>query len=357
MGLLDNEGLAHFWGKVRAALAGKQDTITAGDGLSKEGDILSVTTPVRGVVTQAEFDALPEERRNKGLYVIPGGEAGGGASPPGLGGIFRHMVIFQESGVFNPADYGLKAGDLVSVTVVGGGGGGGVPCFKEGSFPDGYVAFIGGDAGKGGGGSGEADGGGGSGYGAGGGASGAAYVDKKGGTAAGPVCGGGGGGSGFVVHAVVRLPSASPIPVPVGAPGKGGRCIGSSSGTPSYTTGTSGGASSFGPYVTAAGGEPGENGAYENQANGYGGNGQARGGDGGRGRNDEINSKHARGGRGGSNGSPGMDGERANKNSSNQRVIIGGGGGGGGYVIPFSALEVETIGELVPGQGVVVVYW
>ena len=84
MGLLDNEGLAHFWGKVRAALAGKQDTITAGDGLSKEGDILSVTTPVRGVVTQAEFDALPEEQRNKGLYVIPdGGEGGGGSGASG----------------------------------------------------------------------------------------------------------------------------------------------------------------------------------------------------------------------------------------------------------------------------------
>lgn len=274
--------------------------------------------------------------------------------PPGG---FRRMVIYQESGVFDPAEYGLKEGDIVSVTVVGGGGGGGVPCFKEGSFPDGYVAFIGGDAGKDGGGGGEADGGGGSGYGAGGGASGAGYVDKKGGTAAGPVCGGGGGGSGFVVHAVVRLPSASPIPVPVGAPGKGGRCIGSSSGTPSYTTGTSGGASSFGPYVTAGGGEPGENGAYEDQANGYGGNGQARGGDGGRGRNDEINSNHARGGRGGSNGSPGMDGERANKNPYNQLVRIGGGGGGGGYVIPFSALEVETIGELIPGAGVVVVAW
>ena len=82
MGFLDNEGLAHFWGKVKDALSGKQDTITAGDGVSQAGSTISVTTPVRGVVTQAEFDALPEERRNKGLYVIPGGSGtSGGGSP------------------------------------------------------------------------------------------------------------------------------------------------------------------------------------------------------------------------------------------------------------------------------------
>ena len=82
MGFLDNEGLAHFWGKVKDALSGKQDTITAGDGVSQAGSTISITTPVRGVVTQAEFDALPEERRNKGLYVIPGGSGtSGGGSP------------------------------------------------------------------------------------------------------------------------------------------------------------------------------------------------------------------------------------------------------------------------------------
>lgn len=78
MGYLDSAGLSHFWGKVQAALAGKQNAIAAGDGLSKEGDTLSVATPVRGIVTQAEFDALPEEQRNKGLYVISGGGSGGG---------------------------------------------------------------------------------------------------------------------------------------------------------------------------------------------------------------------------------------------------------------------------------------
>lgn len=73
MGYLDNAGLAYFWGKVKTALAGKQNAIAAGDGLTKEGDTLSVATPVRGIVTQAEFDALTEEQRSKGLYVISGG--------------------------------------------------------------------------------------------------------------------------------------------------------------------------------------------------------------------------------------------------------------------------------------------
>lgn len=60
---------------IRQAI--KSASLSAGDGLTKTGDTLSVTTPVRGIVTQAEFDALTEEQRNKGLYVIPGGGTGG----------------------------------------------------------------------------------------------------------------------------------------------------------------------------------------------------------------------------------------------------------------------------------------
>lgn len=47
------------------------ENITAGDGLTRQEDTLSVTTPVNGIVTQSEFDALPEAQQNKGLYVIP----------------------------------------------------------------------------------------------------------------------------------------------------------------------------------------------------------------------------------------------------------------------------------------------
>lgn len=44
------------------------DTLT----MSQEQE-LSVTTPVQRIVTQAEYDALPEAERNKGLYVISDG--------------------------------------------------------------------------------------------------------------------------------------------------------------------------------------------------------------------------------------------------------------------------------------------
>lgn len=65
---------------IRQAI--KNASPAAGDGLSKEGDTLSVTTPVRGIITQAEFDALTEAQKNSGLYVISdgSGEPGGGSS-------------------------------------------------------------------------------------------------------------------------------------------------------------------------------------------------------------------------------------------------------------------------------------
>ena len=50
--------------------AGSDATVTAGDGLSKDGDTISVDTPVQGILTQSEFDALSETQQNKGLYVI-----------------------------------------------------------------------------------------------------------------------------------------------------------------------------------------------------------------------------------------------------------------------------------------------
>ena len=83
MGYLDSAGLRHFTAWVKSGLAEKQNTIAAGDGLSKTGDTLGVTTPVRSVVTQAEFNALPEAQRNKGLYVISDGGDGSGGSSAG----------------------------------------------------------------------------------------------------------------------------------------------------------------------------------------------------------------------------------------------------------------------------------
>lgn len=48
--------------------------ITAGDGIiiteKDSGTEVDIITPVRGIFSQEEFDALPEEQRNKGLYFI-----------------------------------------------------------------------------------------------------------------------------------------------------------------------------------------------------------------------------------------------------------------------------------------------
>jgi len=55
-------------------------TYTPGDGISIQDDTISVDTPVRGIVTQAEFDALAAEQQNKGLYVIDDGKSGGSTS-------------------------------------------------------------------------------------------------------------------------------------------------------------------------------------------------------------------------------------------------------------------------------------
>lgn len=124
MGYLDNAGLAHFWGKVKTALAGKQNTISAGDGIGKTGDTLSVATPVRGIVTQAEFDALPEAQKTSGLYVISDGGDGGGVSS----GVPKGTIVIWSGTASNiPDGWALCDGqngtpDLRDRFVLGGGG-------------------------------------------------------------------------------------------------------------------------------------------------------------------------------------------------------------------------------------------
>lgn len=77
MGYLDNAGLAHLWANIRSALAEKQDIITAGAGLIKDGDTLSVDIPVHRMITQDEYDALTDEEKRHGLFFIQnwGGES------------------------------------------------------------------------------------------------------------------------------------------------------------------------------------------------------------------------------------------------------------------------------------------
>lgn len=44
--------------------------LTFGDGFTQEGDTVSITTPVRDL-TEEEYEALPEEEKNKGLIFLP----------------------------------------------------------------------------------------------------------------------------------------------------------------------------------------------------------------------------------------------------------------------------------------------
>ena len=63
-------GVTHA--ELEEAMSGKQDVIIPGDGLEKVENTLSVSSPVRGVISQEEYDALPEEKQKKGLYIVSG---------------------------------------------------------------------------------------------------------------------------------------------------------------------------------------------------------------------------------------------------------------------------------------------
>lgn len=147
------------------------------------------------------------------------------------------VKIFEESGVFNPADYGLKIGDELLVICVGGGGGGGGNARGEAEYKG-----RGGNAGKAGISTGTtantycSGGGGGGGYGGGGG--GAAGVDS-----------GGGGGSGGVTKATYILPALTPIAITIGQGGTGGE---------PYSDAQNGTSTSFGTVLTALGGNGGK---------------------------------------------------------------------------------------------------
>lgn len=57
--------------------AGSGSDLTAGDGLSKDGDTLNVDNPVQGIMTQAEFDALSEQQKTSGTYFVDDGSGEG----------------------------------------------------------------------------------------------------------------------------------------------------------------------------------------------------------------------------------------------------------------------------------------
>lgn len=72
---------ANLAAAVASIPAGSQ--LTAGDGMTIADGVASVDTPVQGIFTQSEYDDLPEDKKNKGMYVIKdagGGSGGGGGS-------------------------------------------------------------------------------------------------------------------------------------------------------------------------------------------------------------------------------------------------------------------------------------
>lgn len=83
---LDLEGLQKYTAKVLEILQGfvpvtrkingkplTSDITThiAGDGVSIEDDTINLDNPMRGFILQEDFDALPEEEKNTGTYIIP----------------------------------------------------------------------------------------------------------------------------------------------------------------------------------------------------------------------------------------------------------------------------------------------
>lgn len=121
-------GVTHA--ELEEAMSGKQDVIIPGDGLEKVENTLSVSSPVRGVISQEEYDALPEEKQKKGLYIVSGqcpgmriyadgtmvevlserGPAGPDGSPIGtvisfMGSAAPEDYLVCDGGVHNIAEY------------------------------------------------------------------------------------------------------------------------------------------------------------------------------------------------------------------------------------------------------------
>lgn len=85
MSFLDMDGLRRYTSKFLSklngfvpvtrkingkALTSDITTHSAGDGVVIEGDTIGLVNPMRGVISQTQFNALPEEERKKGTYII-----------------------------------------------------------------------------------------------------------------------------------------------------------------------------------------------------------------------------------------------------------------------------------------------
>lgn len=64
--------------KGKTISSGGAAVLTTDETLFEDKGVLGVSTPVNGVISQKDFDALPEKQQNHGVYFIP--DAGGGSS-------------------------------------------------------------------------------------------------------------------------------------------------------------------------------------------------------------------------------------------------------------------------------------
>lgn len=82
---------------------------SAGDGTTIEDGEISITTPIRGIYTQEEYDALPESEKITGLLIIDDGEDNGGSTGGSTGGVTLDQVNSAISNAIGDIDSILDA--------------------------------------------------------------------------------------------------------------------------------------------------------------------------------------------------------------------------------------------------------
>lgn len=104
------EGTEEEWLASLKGEPGSSADLEIDDSLKEKDGILSVSTPVKSILTQAEFDALTEDEKNHGLYVIPDGESSGGGGSSGGSGV-PSGFIGMWSGAEVPNGWALCNGE------------------------------------------------------------------------------------------------------------------------------------------------------------------------------------------------------------------------------------------------------
>lgn len=107
---LDEAGVRALVSAIKPYITVKMDQFSVDNTLSLLEKQLSVETPVRRILTQAEYDALPQEEQTRGLYIISDGEdTGGGGESPGPSNYDRNPthILWLESTTLSDPVVGL----------------------------------------------------------------------------------------------------------------------------------------------------------------------------------------------------------------------------------------------------------